>query len=99
MTKLLAAAALAASVALSASVVPALAGDDDYVGGPNVPRDQWLATSAAILKIEAQGCKVHEIEADDGVFEFEATDSSGARVEGHAHPATGEVMNTHPDND
>jgi hypothetical protein len=99
MKKLLAATVLAASVALTASFVPAQAGDDDYVGGPNVPRDQWLATSAAIQKIEAQGFKVHEIEADDGVFEFEATNSAGARVEGHAHPATGDVMNTHPDND
>lgn len=99
MKKLLAASVLALSVAASAAAVPALAGDDDYAGALNVPRDQWMTTSAAVQKIEAQGYKVREIEADDGAFEFEATNSSGARIEGHAHPATGEVLNTRPDND
>lgn len=94
MKKLFAVSAL--SFALAA---PALAGDDDYVGPLNVPRDQWLPASQVIQKLEAKGYTVREIEADDGVYEFEATDSSGARIEGHAHPATGEVLNTRPDND
>lgn len=85
---------------LIASVLTfALAGvayaDDDYAGP--VPRDQWLSTSAAIQKLEAKGFKVREIEADDGAYEFEGTDASGARVEGRAHPATGEVLYVHPD--
>lgn len=82
----------ALAFALAASA-PAFA-EDDYKGGPNVPRDQWLSVSAAIQKLEAQGYKVTEIEADDGVYEFEATNSSGTRVEGRAHPATGEVLST-----
>ncbi len=83
------------SVALAG---PALA-DDDYFGPLNVPRDQWLPVSQVVQKIEAKGFKIREIEADDGVYEFEAVDSSGARVEGHAHPATGEILNTRPDYD
>ncbi len=94
MMKLLTASAL--SIALA---VPAFAGDDDYVGRLNVPRDQWLSTSQIVQKLEGQGYKVHEIEADDGVYEFEAINSAGARIEGHAHPATGEVLDTRPDND
>jgi hypothetical protein len=89
----------AASLLSFALAVPALADDDDYVGPLNVPRDQWLSASQAIQKIEGQGYKVREIEADDGAYEFEGTDSSGARIEGHAHPATGEVLSTRPDRD
>ncbi|WP_295557610.1 PepSY domain-containing protein [uncultured Hyphomicrobium sp.] len=94
MMKLLTAAAL--SLALAA---PAFAGDDDYIGPLNVPRDQWLSTSDIVQKLESKGFKVREIEVDDGAYEFEATDAAGARIEGHAHPATGEVLSTRPDND
>ncbi len=90
---------LAVSVLSLALAAPALAGDDDYVGPLNVPRDQWLPVSEAVRKIEAKGYQIHEIEADDGMYEFEATDASGVRVEGHAHPATGEVLDTRPDRD
>jgi hypothetical protein len=78
---------------------PALAGDDDYAGPLNVPRDQWMSASQVVQKLESQGYKVREIEADDGAYEFEAINGSGAKIEGHAHPATGEVLNTRPDND
>jgi hypothetical protein len=94
MKKLLAVSAL--SLALAA---PAFAGDDDYAGPLNVPRDQWLSASQVVQKLEGAGYKVQEIEADDGAYEFEAINSSGARIEGHAHPATGEILNTRPDND
>lgn len=90
---------LAVSLLSFGLATPVLAGDDDYVGPLNVPRDQWLSTSEVVQKIEGQGFKVLEIEADDGAYEFEATNSSGARIEGHAHPATGEVLSTRPDND
>ncbi|MBN8911606.1 MAG: PepSY domain-containing protein [Rhizobiales bacterium] len=88
---------LAVSLLSLALATPAFADDDDYFGPLNVPRDQWLSVSEVVQKIEAKGYKVREIEADDGVYEFEAIDSSGARVEGHAHPATGEILNTRPD--
>jgi hypothetical protein len=95
MRKVLMLPALAAALAAAA---PALA-DDDYKGRLNVPRGEWLPVSEAIQKLSAQGYKVTEIEADDGTFEFEATNSTGARIEGHSHPATGEVLSTRPDND
>jgi len=90
---------LTATVLSFALAAPAFAGDDDYSGRLNVPRDQWLSTSAATQKLEAQGYKVHEIEADDGAFEFEGTNAQGARMEGHAHPGTGAILDVRPDND
>lgn len=90
---------LTATIMSFALAAPAFAGDDDYVGVLNVPRDQWPSTTDLLQKIESKGYKVHEIEVDDGAYEFEATNSSGARIEGHAHPATGEILNTRPDND
>lgn len=95
MRKVLMLPVLAAALAAAA---PAMA-DDDYAGGPGVPRDQWLSVPDAIQKLAAQGFKVTEIEADDGTYEFEATNASGARVEGRAHPGTGNVISTHPDHD
>lgn len=93
MKKLVLASILSASLA-----VPALA-DDDYTGILNVPREQWLSTSDIVQKIEAKGYQVREIEVDAGAYEFEGTDSAGARIEGYAHPATGEILSTRPDND
>ncbi|MDQ8698711.1 PepSY domain-containing protein [Hyphomicrobium sp. LHD-15] len=87
---------LAASVLSFAFVAPAFAGDD-YVGRLNVPRDQWLSVPDVIQKIEAQGYKVHEIEADDGAYEFEGTTAAGVRVEAHVHPATGELLKGYDD--
>lgn len=85
MKKLFAATAL--SVALA---TPALACDD--YGPLNVPRDQWLPVSEVIQKLEGQGYKVHEIEVDDGAYEFEGTTDAGVRVEACVHPATGELL-------
>jgi hypothetical protein len=86
------------ALAFTFAAAPALA-DDDYRGGSNVPRAEWISVSDAIQKLAAQGYKVTEIEADDGNYEFEATNSSGARVEGHANPRTGDVLSTRPDHD
>lgn len=96
MKKLLAATFVSAGLVAGALAVPAVA-DDHH--GLNVPREQWLSTSDVVKKLEQQGYKVREIEADDGAFEFEATTSAGERIEGVAHPATGEVLSTRPDND
>ena len=90
---------LAASVLTFALAAPAFADDDDYIGPLNVPRDQWMSVSQVVQKLEGQGYKVKEIEADDGAYEFEAINASGARIEGHAHPATGEILSQRPDND
>lgn len=87
---------LAASALSLAFVAPALA-DDDYVGRLNVPRDQWLSVSEVIQKLEGQGYKVREVEVDDGAYEFEGITASGVRVEGHVHPATGELLKGYDD--
>lgn len=93
MMKILAASALSLALAAPAFAV------EDSAGAPNAPRGEQLSVSDVTAKLEAQGFKVREIESDDGLFEFEAIDSSGARVEGHAHPVTGAILNVHPDND
>lgn len=61
-------------------------------GGVAVPRAQWLSPSEVSRKLTARGYHVHEIEAKREAYEFEATDSAGARIEAYAHPATGKVL-------
>ncbi|MDX2308978.1 MAG: PepSY domain-containing protein [Hyphomicrobium sp.] len=87
------------TAALAAAPMAMADSDDDYKGGPGVPRDQWMSASDVIQKLSAQGYKVTEIDADDGTYEFEARDASGGRVEGRAHPTTGEVISARPDHD
>jgi hypothetical protein len=87
---------LSTLAALVCFAVPAFA-DDHHANRINVPAAQWLSTSDVIQKLSAQGYKVTEIEADDGVYEFDAIDANGVRIEGHAHPATGEVLHGYDD--
>jgi hypothetical protein len=75
---------------------PALAGDH-HKNRLNVPAAQWLSASDVIQKLTAQGYKVTKIEADDGAYEFDALDANGVRIEGYAHPATGEVLKGYDD--
>jgi len=82
--------------ALLAVAAPAFA-DHDHKNRLNVPAEQWLSTSDVIQKLSAKGYKVTEIEVDDGVYEFDAIDANGVRVEGHAHPATGEILTGYDD--
>ncbi|MGE0024810.1 MAG: PepSY domain-containing protein [Hyphomicrobium sp.] len=89
---------VAASLLTLALTAPALARDDDFVGPNNVPRDQWMSASQVSQKLEAAGYKLREIKVDDGAYEFEAIGPTG-RIEGYAHPATGEILNSRPDND
>jgi hypothetical protein len=76
---------------LLGAAVPALA-DDHRANRLNIPADKWLPVSDVIQKLAAQGYKVTKVEADDGVYEFDATNAGGVRIEGHANPATGEVL-------
>ncbi|MBA2125437.1 PepSY domain-containing protein [Hyphomicrobium methylovorum] len=81
---------LSALVVMMGLATPAFADNDGR--RLNVPADQWLSVSEVIQKLSAQGYKVTKIEADDGAYEFDATNADGVRVEGHAHPATGQVL-------
>jgi hypothetical protein len=81
---------LTAAVVLMGIATPALA--DHHGARLNIPAEKWLSASEVIQKLKAQGYAVTKIEADDGAYEFDATDSNGVRIEGHANPETGEVL-------
>lgn len=87
--------ALAITIAV-APAVPAFADSDDH-GRLNVPRADWLSAGDVVQKLAVQGYTVREIEADDGAYEFEAVTQNGVRIEGYAHPATGEVLRGYDD--
>ncbi|MFA7307099.1 MAG: PepSY domain-containing protein [Hyphomicrobium sp.] len=70
---------------------------DNHQNRLNIPAEKWLSMSAVTEKLAAQGYKVTKIEADDGVYEFDAVDANGVRIEGHAHPATGQVLTGYDD--
>jgi hypothetical protein len=71
--------------------------DDHHKNRLDIPAEKWLSTSDVIQKLTAQGYKVTKIEADDGVYEFDAIDANGVRIEGHANPATGDVLTGYDD--
>jgi hypothetical protein len=83
---------LAPIVALSlVAAMPAVA--DPAPGARlNVPRAEWMSPAQITDKLVAAGYRVTEIEADDGAYEVELVDKNGTRVEGHVHPATGELL-------
>lgn len=70
---------------------------DDHKYRLNVPADKWLPVSDVIQKLKGQGYSVTKIEADDGAYEFDATNAAGVRIEGHVHPATGEILTGYDD--
>ncbi|MFT3731753.1 MAG: PepSY domain-containing protein [Hyphomicrobium sp.] len=70
---------------------------DDHSKRLNIPADRWLSLSDVIQKLKAQGYNVTKIEADDGAYEFAATNADGVRIEGHANPTTGEVVTGYDD--
>jgi hypothetical protein len=84
-----------AAAMLLGFAMPAFA--DHHANRLNIPPEQWLSVSEVIQKLKAQGYNVTKIEADDGVYEFDATNADGVYIEGHAHPATGEVLRGYDD--
>jgi hypothetical protein len=87
---------LALSLA-AAAAIPALA---DPAPGTrlNVPQADWLSPAQIADKLAAAGYRVTEIEVDDGAYEVDLIDKNGTKVEGHVHPATGELLRGY-DND
>lgn len=56
------------------------------------PRTE-LSAREVIAKLEEAGyTAIDEIDKDDGVWEVEATNPSGQRVEIHIDPRTGEIL-------
>lgn len=81
-----------AAPALVLSLLAATAAYADPAKRLNVPSDQWLSPAQISEKLQAQGYKVTEIEADDGAYEVDLVDKNGTKVEAHVHPATGEML-------
>jgi hypothetical protein len=60
----------------------------------------WLDPNEVIRNLESAGyTDVHDLERDDGIYEAEATNASGQRVDLDIDPATGNVLREEPDND
>jgi hypothetical protein len=54
---------------------------------------QELDIKEIIAKLESAGyTKIRDIERDDGLWEVEATNSAGRRVELHIDPVSGKVL-------
>jgi hypothetical protein len=51
-----------------------------------------------IAKLESAGyTQIHDVEKDDGIWEVEATNSAGKRVELDVDPVSGNVVREDPD--
>jgi hypothetical protein len=83
---------LAPIFALSlAAAMPAVA--DPAPGARlNVPQADWLSPAQISEKLSGKGYRVTEIEVDDGAYEVDLVDKNGTKIEGHVHPATGELL-------
>lgn len=59
-----------------------------------------LDENAIIRNLEAAGyTDVHDLEKDDGIWEAEATNAAGQRVELDIDPTSGSVIREEPDDD
>ena len=61
---------------------------------------QWMDPNEVIRSLEGAGyTDVRDLEKDDGIYEAEATNASGQKVDLDIDPATGNVLREEPDND
>jgi hypothetical protein len=61
---------------------------------------QWMDPNEVIRTLESAGyTDVHDLEKDDGIYEAEATNASGQRVDLDIDPASGNVLREEPDHD
>ena len=94
------AAAVLASTALLGFHSASMADDQHIQTTPSehalqAPR---LSMGQVIAKVEHAGYRhIQEIELDDGVYEVEARNAQGQRVELDVHPRTGKVLRTELD--
>lgn len=60
----------------------------------------WMDPNQVISNLESAGyTDVRDLERDDGIYEAEATNASGQRVDLDIDPSTGAVLREEPDND
>lgn len=61
---------------------------------------QELSAKQIIEKLESAGyTQIHDIEKDDGMWEVDAVNSAGQRVELDVDPVSGNVVRERPDDD
>ncbi len=77
------------ALSLAAATVPGAAEPSVRL---NVPQAEWMSPAQVTEKLAAAGYRVTEIETDDGAYEVDMVDKNGTRIEGHVHPATGELL-------
>lgn len=66
----------------------------------NATTTKWMDPNEVIRTLESAGyTDVHDLERDDGIYEAEATNASGQRVDLDIDPATANVLREEPDND
>lgn len=56
------------------------------------PRSEWMSIADLSAKLESQGYRIDEIEAEHGAYEVEMTDAKGMQVEAYLDPVTGEPI-------
>lgn len=93
MKKTLIALALAAALTGTAGAVYASSSDVRV----DAPRDQWMSIEQIAAKLTAEGFDVRGVEEDDGVYEVEAINTKGERIEAYVHPVTGDVIKSEID--
>lgn len=81
-------ASLAATLAIAAASAQALSTGDSR----STARAGWKSVAEIVAKVEGQGYRVLEVEADDGAYEVKAVDTNGMRIEAHLDPSTGEPV-------
>lgn len=71
---------------------PLVHAQDQNAASPQLDAKQIIA------KLESAGyTRIEDVEKDDGVWEVDATNSAGQRVELDVDPATGNVLREAPD--
>jgi hypothetical protein len=60
-------------------------------------KDTWRSIEELRRELTNKGWKIEEIEEDDGCYEVEGTNDSGARVEADFDPSTFEMIASEPD--
>ncbi|MGE0628286.1 MAG: PepSY domain-containing protein [Hyphomicrobiaceae bacterium] len=92
MYSIFAAAAVAASPAL-ADDGPARSQQRQGVENPvRKSTDGWLSLDDVRSRLTAQGYRIREIELDDGLYEVEARNAEGRKVELKIDPRSGKIV-------
>jgi len=80
------------------SVALALFATQSLMAQGTQPARAELTAKEVIAKLEAAGYRsITDVEKDDGVWEVDAVNAAGERVELDVDPVTGEILREYPD--